>query len=99
MCIDKGIYTADSVLGRIQLYSPAGHHTQSNHPKLLFYCRRYGSPWVCINKCIYTAELVLGRRTAATALGFAAKLVALAEPADEQEVQKYYSDPGSMTDR
>lgn len=65
----------------------------------LLHCRRYGSPWVCINKCIYTAEAVLGRRTAATAHGFAAKLAAMADPAEEQEVQKYYSDPGSLSDR
>lgn len=62
-------------------------------------CRRFGSPWVCINKCIHAAEMVLGKRAAATSQGFAAKLVALAEPAEEQEVQKYYSDPGSLTER
>lgn len=54
---------------------------------------------MCLNKCIYAAELVLGKRTAAASHGFAAKLVPLAEDAEEWEVRKFYSDPGNITDR
>ena len=62
-------------------------------------CRRYASPWVCVHKCIFVAEVVLGRRSAAASKGFAARLAALAEPAEEQEVQKYYVDPQNTSER
>ncbi len=45
------------------------------------------------------ADVVLGTRSAATARGFAARLVAMAEPAEEQEVQKYYVDPQNTLER
>ncbi len=63
------------------------------------FCRRYGSPWVCIHKCIFVADMVLGKRSAATTHAFAAQLVARAEPAEEQEVQKYFVDPQSTSER
>jgi len=62
-------------------------------------CRRYGSPWVCIHKCIFVADIVLGKRSAATTHAFAAQLVARAEPAEEQEVQKYFVDPQNTSER
>ena len=62
-------------------------------------CRRYGSPWVCIHKCIFVADMVLGKRCAATTHAFAAQLVARAEPVEEQEVQKYFVDPQSTSER
>ena len=43
--------------------------------------------------------MVLGKRSAAASKGFAARLVALAGPAEEQEVQRYYVDPQNTTDR
>ena len=43
--------------------------------------------------------MVLGRRSAATTLGFAARLAAMAEPAEEQEVQKYFVDPQNTAER
>ncbi|KAL0050961.1 hypothetical protein WJX82_011093 [Trebouxia sp. C0006] len=60
---------------------------------------RYGSPWVCIHKCIFVADMVLGKRSAATTHAFAAQLVARAAPAEEQEVQKYFVDPQSTSER
>ncbi|DBA80115.1 TPA: hypothetical protein ACH3X2_007598 [Trebouxia sp. C0005] len=60
---------------------------------------RYGSPWVCIHKCIFAADMILGKRSAATTHAFAAQLVARAEPAEEQEVQKYFVDPQSTSER
>ena len=43
--------------------------------------------------------MILGKRSAATTHAFAARLVALAEPAEEQEVQKYYVDPQNKSER
>ena len=43
--------------------------------------------------------MILGKRSAATTHAFAARLVALAEPAEEQEVQKYYVDPQNTSER
>ena len=56
-------------------------------------CRRYASPWVCVHKCIFVTDMVLGKRSGATSKGFAARLLPLAQPAEEQEVQRYYVDP------
>ena len=62
-------------------------------------CRRYASPWVCVHKCIFVADMVLGKRSTAASKAFAARLVALAGPAEEQEVQRYYVDPQNTTER
>ena len=61
--------------------------------------RRYASSWVCLHKCIFVADLVLGKRSPAATKGFAARLLAMSEPAEEQEVQKYYVDPQNTSER
>ena len=43
--------------------------------------------------------MILGKRSAATTHAFAARLVAIAEPAEEQEVQKYYVGPQNTSER
>ncbi|DBA77116.1 TPA: hypothetical protein ACH3X1_009695 [Trebouxia sp. C0004] len=88
----SGFLAADQLLGEptrvVCCDYPAGHSPV-----------RYGSPWVCIHKCIFVADMVLGKRSAATTRAFAAQLVARAEPAEEQEVQKYFVDPQSTSER
>lgn len=54
---------------------------------------------MCLHKCIFVVDMVLGKRSPAATKGFAAALLALALPAEEQEVQRFYVDPENTGER
>ena len=96
VCLHKCIFVADMCMSLAKQMQTLSRVLELS---VLLKCRRYASPWVCLHKCIFVADMVLGKRSAATTHGFAARLVAMAEPAEEQEVQKYYVDPQNTAER